>query len=562
MRKITVDIIVPVHNAAETIEETIQSAMTQCIPPFLLESIAIAREDRISEVGDSYKRHPLANIFIDVAVCCQDDGSSDSSLEILRTLERDYISHSSKVDETSNISTKLLIGTNEGNISLGAGGARNRAAALREKVDNNSDDCKQTTRSQPSTQEDCDYFVCMLDSDDVMHPHRIAHQISVMLALSPLERNTLLLGSTFERMPIDSTWHYTKWANSLTDERLLLERFREVTIIQPTWMMSKSRFVYLLGYIEADERLINTKNSSVYRLTHPNDTTQTLRLAEDIRFFHAHLSESEDIDRKGTLKLIRTKTPLMKYRHRAGQSQSSSTPRKLLLQLRVKAFVDMIIRSNRENGISAHWSRGFVIWGAGRDGKDFFKELPNDIKTLVRSFVDVDEKKISSGYYVAPKNKTETRIANTSTSCEISHKPRRKKPEHWKIPIVHFSLLARDKDKRSKLIDSWVKRENEHNEFLGRITKERPSSNSVKEVNDNKEGVNHGRAAKRQKISARPERAPHSISNKDKQNLIMVESLSCLPVVVCVSLYRTNGVLEANVNSIGAEEGKDLWHFS
>lgn len=362
MRKITVDILVPVHNAAETIEETLKSAMTQCIPLFLLNPIVIAGEGGNSEVIDSYSRHPLANIFIDVAVCCQDDGSADSSLEILRNLELEY-SRVCKADARSNISTKLLIGTNEDNVSLGAGAARNRAASLREKVECNSNCCEQTAISQQSPKIDCDYFVCMLDSDDVMHPHRIAHQISVMLALSPLERNRLLLGSTFERIPTDSTWHYTKWANSLTDERLVLERFREVTIIQPTWMMSKSRFEYLLGYIEADERFVNAENSSVYRLIQHNDTKQTLRLAEDIRFFHAHLSEGEDMSRKGKLKLIRTKSPLMKYRHRAGCSQSSSTPRKLLLQLRVKAFVDMIIRSNKENAISAHWSRGFVIWG-------------------------------------------------------------------------------------------------------------------------------------------------------------------------------------------------------
>lgn len=200
---------------------------------------------------------------------------------------------------------------------------------------------------------------------------------------------------------------------------------------------------------------------------------------------------------------------------------------------------------------------------AGRDGKDFFKELPNDVKSLVRSFVDVDEKKISSGYYVAPKNEEDARnSADKSSSVEISQRPRRKKTEHWKIPIVHFSLLARDKDKRSKLINSWVKRENEHDEFLGRITKNRPSSDSMQKVNENEEGGNHGRAAKRQRVCARPERKPHSIPVKDKQNLKIIESLSSLPIVVCVSLYRTNGVLEANVDSIGAEEGKDLWHFS
>ena len=38
--------------------------------------------------------------------------------------------------------------------------------------------------------------------------------------------------------------------------------------------------------------------------------------------------------------------------------------------------------------------------------------------------------------------------------------------------------------------------------------------------------------------------------------------LTSLPVIVCVAMYRTNGVLEQNVASIGRKEGYDLWHFS
>ena len=39
-------------------------------------------------------------------------------------------------------------------------------------------------------------------------------------------------------------------------------------------------------------------------------------------------------------------------------------------------------------------------------------------------------------------------------------------------------------------------------------------------------------------------------------------AFSKLPVVVCVAMYRTNGVLEKNCSMIGRNEGEDLWHFS
>jgi hypothetical protein len=50
------------------------------------------------------------------------------------------------------------------------------------------------------------------------------------------------------------------------------------------------------------------------------------------------------------LKLVRTDTPLLMYRHMTGQSQSSKTPRKLLLRLRLRVrmlvFRQMLVRED------------------------------------------------------------------------------------------------------------------------------------------------------------------------------------------------------------------------
>jgi len=181
-------------------------------------------------------------------------------------------------------------------------------------------------RSEPSP----DHFLCLLDSDDVMHPHRIAEQASVLLQLPSPSRRSTLLGCTFDRRPKDATWHYTHWANELlTDERRSLERYREVTVLQPTWMFTRGRFWELGGYVQSNQILAATDangadnadaddGNAPYRLVHPKyDTPQMLRLAKDLRFFHAHLSHPHRLhdDRRrpvpGRLGLVRTTPPLL-----------------------------------------------------------------------------------------------------------------------------------------------------------------------------------------------------------------------------------------------------------
>ena len=43
---------------------------------------------------------------------------------------------------------------------------------------------------------------------------------------------------------------------------------------------------------------------------------------------------------------------------------------------------------------------------------------------------------------------------------------------------------------------------------------------------------------------------------------ITLEHLKDVPAVVCVAMYRTNGLLESNAKLICRTEGVDLWHFS
>lgn len=449
---IHVDILVPIHNASPTLEETIESAMNQAIPLHL---------------RDFFSRRRL-----DVAICCYNDGSTDDSWIILESMKEKY--DKKVADETQEFSSTLLIQSSCQ--SNGAPFARNRAAQMRDK------------------QSD-DHIYVWLDSDDTMHPNRISELVHALFTAP--DRNCLLLGSHFDRDPPDSTWHYAQWANTLTEERLMLERYREVTVLQPTWCMMRSRFEKLGGYpeVKTDQRF---SDSGILQLIHQDETPQNLRLAEDLRFIHAHLYAN------GILRVLPMK--LLVYRHRAGLSQSSQTPRKLLLQLRTLAF---------EISVVSQWDR-FVIWGAGRDGKDFIKALSNEARKKVVCMVDVDHKKIEAGHYYH-------------------------KEMDIRVPVVHFSLLAKDPSVRDSLQEAYF---SQVDNAQGQITKARLHI----EKDTRSISPQDPPPRKKFKVCVSPD--------------INTSELPELPVVVCVAMYRTNGVLEKNVASIDRIEGYNLWHFS
>lgn len=52
------------------------------------------------------------------------------------------------------------------------------------------------------------------------------------------------------------------------------------------------------------------------------------------------------------------------------------------------------------------------------------------------------------------------------------------------------------------------------------------------------------------------------LATNDVEGLITLECLEDMRVVVCVTIYCSNGMLEGNTKSIGRTEGVDLSHFS
>jgi len=587
---IEVDVIVPVYNAASTLRDAIMSVMSQ---------------HTIDSTDDEHRQHPDSSEYgcwnlLDIHVCCYDDGSTDESWNVLQSLRQELLEdgvieitpvelseeNNKKKTESEDkddlerkdkeIRFYLHISKSSDGISRGAGYARNRAVEMRAKGSGNT-----TAKNH--------HFLCWLDSDDVMHPNRIVEQVATLMSIrDDDDRRRTLVGCNIVRDPPDSTWHYAMWANDVMNgRRFYLERYREVTLLQPTWMMSRSWFLRELGngYIEAplirseeqqseqqhhagkDESSTSystfsmadfvekdaSSHPGVLRLIHPEfETPRTLRVAEDLRLFHAHMSAG------GLLKKVETNIPLVTYRHRAGSCQSSQTPRKLLLQLRARAFEWTVL----DRGT---WrDRDFVVWGAGRDGRDFVKALTPSARKRVRCMVDVDENKISTGYYV-------NRNLNNGDDDE--------QQQQLRIPIVHFSMLIRDEDVREKVqylyendvrgddlvhfgkIDKSSKSSSHPQENDHGTGKSASSTDNVKRGSgiDNEIGSQHsGPPAKK---NCRRKNKLHNLRKDDDVDRL-ANVLPTLPVVVCVAMYRTGGALENNVNLIGRTEGEDLWHFS
>ena len=575
---IEVDVIIPVHNASSTVKEAVLSALHQEIPS-----------------PPRYSPSPLLQEFLQkysilVTVCCYNDGSKDESLDILRQIEssrsgQNGVAKKEVVGSRSIPTTKpmeglipsrLIVESSEDGEARGAGYARNRAIEMNNK---SLCDKKYPEKGAAEFNESSDHvedsgslkFLCLLDSDDVMHKHRIIEQVLYMMFMvDDKSRNRTILGSTFNRDPPDSTWHYSNWANNLTDKRLMLERYREITILQPTWLMPFAIWSRVGGYIEAPShdssdtvsdvlsRFKSSGSPSLEKscLIHPKfDTLSSLRLVEDLRFFHSHLESN------GTLRVHRTALatntegvlPLVTYRHvENAQSQSFRTSRKLLLQLRALAFQKSVIRVNPFWNIDEE--NRFVIWGCGRDGKDFFKALDQDLQERVYCFVDVDAKKLNAGYYVDTTSQRAITQEQKSTNNDNSNSNKKKKQRATarKIPIVHFSFLISDQREQEVVRSEWISScTTGNNSTLGCIDKSKSGSapHSVKKSPQPKK--------KKQKVGP-PVTPTAELKDRDLDRNL----LSRLPVVVCVAMYRTNGVLESNVGKIGRTEGKNLWHFS
>ena len=216
--------------------------------------------------------------------------------------------------------------------------------------------------------------LCFVDADDIIDENRLQLQYSTARLFADT-----IVGSQFSRFPKESTIRYTNWANSLTRSQLYAQAYTShgPTIILPTWMCSRLVYERVGGFDETGKGT-----------------------PEDLIFFYKHLYLGG--------KLHRIDLPLVVYRYHL-ENTSLCILEESIWQLRVAAIQQTVL---------SKWNQ-FTIWSAGKLGKRLYRTLSEENQQKVIAFCDVDEKKISKGFYVYEQS-------------SLTSKPH--------IPIVHFSL--------------------------------------------------------------------------------------------------------------------------
>lgn len=168
-------------------------------------------------------------------------------------------------------------------------------------------------------------YLCMLDSDDWMADDRIEKQLEV----SRNNKNAIV-GANFWRYPDDSTAYYTNWLNTLDAEGLYAHRYRECTVICPSWFMHRSVYDRAGPFKEAPPGE-----------PHP---------PEDLIFYHEHLDAGGE--------LLKVPEPLVCYRY-VPNSMSSLMSKRAMQKVRIHFLAKQVL---------SKWP-SFTVWGAGKDGR-------------------------------------------------------------------------------------------------------------------------------------------------------------------------------------------------
>ncbi|GFO38673.1 UDP-glcnac:betagal beta-1,3-n-acetylglucosaminyltransferase-like protein 1 [Plakobranchus ocellatus] len=203
-------------------------------------------------------------------------------------------------------------------------------------------------------------YLCFLDADDVMHPHRISSQV-----LAAMANPKAIVGCRFHREPPNSTPRFTDWANNMSQDQLVLQVFTShgPSVIMPTWFCNREIVDRVGGFDESGKGT-----------------------PEDLLFFQRHL------DMDGTV--VRVDEDLLMYRYHP-QAETFSIAEETIWRHRVQFL---------ERRVLCSW-KSFSIWNAGKQGRKLYRSLSPGNRSKVKMFCDVDENKIQKGYYIYEESK-------------------------------------------------------------------------------------------------------------------------------------------------------------
>jgi len=133
-----------------------------------------------------------------------DDGSSDDSWSLMQAW----------APRLEHVGVRVVLGRSGAATGGGCGFAKNRAVA-----------------------QSSGAWLCFQDVDDEMMPSRIEVQLE-----AARRRPGCLVGARARRDPEDSTPRFIVWANGTSAAQLLHHRFRECTLLMPTWFLARRDF--------------------------------------------------------------------------------------------------------------------------------------------------------------------------------------------------------------------------------------------------------------------------------------------------------------------------------
>lgn len=372
-----VSVIIPVFNCAEFLDEALQSVLRQTHRPLELSVRDDGSTDTSVEVIERWIPK-LAEHGIDTVLSVRRPhqlSGSDSQPSAAASAAIDCDAPPVVSEGNSALESRFTDGriakrhrSDEGESEGGAGPARNAAV-------------RQSTGQ----------WLCFLDADDFMRDDRVE------LQLATARRNPrAIVGSRFTRIPEGSTPRYTRWCNGLTPHELMTHRFRELTVVQPTWFVARSVFEEVGGYAAS--------------------------VAEDLIFFFRHIEQwlaahnmsgPELCGREERPPpLVRLDESLVTYRYRGAASVSAGTSRELIRTLRIEALQRQVLSRGE-------WAK-FGIWGAGKYGKAFYRGLNQECQQKVTAFYDVDESKLGVYNDHGPTRKALVRQVSSVWPCASS----------------------------------------------------------------------------------------------------------------------------------------------
>uniref|UniRef100_A0A0N5A1M8 Glyco_trans_2-like domain-containing protein n=1 Tax=Parastrongyloides trichosuri TaxID=131310 RepID=A0A0N5A1M8_PARTI len=205
--------------------------------------------------------------------------------------------------------------------------------------------------------QSCGEYLCFNDSDDISEEQRVIKQLKFIL--NENNPKNVLIGTKFNRIPVDSTIRFTRWGNSLSDEQLLTQCYTSngPTVIAPTWFMSRELY----------------DNVGGFRIDIPKG------FPEDLDLFYKIL-------KKGG-KIKRVPDYLVTYRYH---------PNCATFNINENTIWDMRV-NEISNVILSKWN-SFSIWSVGKQGKKFFRSLSLENQNKVQAFCDCDKKKLGRNY--------------------------------------------------------------------------------------------------------------------------------------------------------------------